>query len=97
MNESEKKQKIDELRERIKDVETPWCTDDCLDRYLRAREYNLEKAESMLRATLQWRAERKPEEIKPESITHVKESMGMYSIGRGKNGGCFHERNFNLK
>jgi len=41
-----------------------YATDACLKRYLRARSWNLKKAEKMLRETLQWRASYKPEEIR---------------------------------
>lgn len=43
-------------------------TDACLKRYLRARSWNLKKAEKMLRETLQWRASYKPEEIRWVSL-----------------------------
>lgn len=34
-----------------------WANDDCLRRYLRARDQNLEKAALMLQATVHWRVE----------------------------------------
>ncbi len=40
-----------------------WLDDMCLCRYLRARDWDLEKAEVMIRGTLAWREDYKPEEI----------------------------------
>lgn len=41
-----------------------YCTDACLRRYLVARNWNLEKAKTMLEETLKWRADYKPEDIR---------------------------------
>jgi hypothetical protein len=40
-----------------------YATDACLKRYLRARNWNVKKSEQMLRSTLRWRSDFKPEEI----------------------------------
>lgn len=45
-----------------------YCTDDCLRRYLRARNWNMQQAEKMLQDTLRWRHEYRPEEIRWEDI-----------------------------
>lgn len=41
-----------------------YCTDASIARYLRARNWNVKKAVKMLKATLKWRLEYKPEEIR---------------------------------
>lgn len=40
-----------------------YASDACLRRYLRARNWNLKKAEKMLRESLEWRETYKPQEI----------------------------------
>lgn len=40
-----------------------YCTDASISRYLKARNWNVKKAVKMLKATLKWREEFKPEEI----------------------------------
>ena len=70
----EQKAKISELRARVNaDVEKSpalqaWLTDITILRYLRARSWDLNRAEEMLRATLVWRESVKPEEIRWEAI-----------------------------
>jgi len=41
-----------------------FCSDACISRYLRARNWNVKKAAKMLKLTLKWREEYKPEEIR---------------------------------
>lgn len=41
-----------------------YANDACLKRYLRARNWNLKKAEKMMRDSLAWRENYKPEEIR---------------------------------
>ena len=41
-----------------------FCSDACIARYLRARNWNVKKAVKMLKASLKWRREYKPEEIR---------------------------------
>lgn len=48
-----------------------YVTDDCLRRYLRARSWNVKKAEKMLRESLAWRASYKPEEIRWVDTSHI--------------------------
>jgi hypothetical protein len=55
-----------------------YATDACLKRYLRARSWNLKKAEKMLRETLQWRASYKPEEIRWEDVAKESETGKVY-------------------
>jgi hypothetical protein len=66
-----------ELRNKIQDaLTTPelknWCNDACISRYLRAREWNLEAAEKMLRNTLKWREEYKPHLIRFEEVSIIR-------------------------
>lgn len=62
----EQKQMLSELRERAQmELDTlnakprlrKWVTDACLCRYLRARNWNLDKADAMLKSSLKWRQE----------------------------------------
>mmetsp|Transcript_40396 Transcript_40396/g.114370 ORF Transcript_40396/g.114370 Transcript_40396/m.114370 type:complete len:269 (-) Transcript_40396:1339-2145(-) len=70
----EQKRKINDLRARVKGEaeKSPalqaWLTDITLLRYLRARSWDLGRAEEMLTATLAWRETIKPEEIRWETI-----------------------------
>lgn len=41
-----------------------YCSDASIARYLRARNWNVKKAVKMLKASLKWRSEYKPEEIR---------------------------------
>ncbi|KNC83456.1 hypothetical protein SARC_04297 [Sphaeroforma arctica JP610] len=41
----------------LTDADKQFCTDACLLRYLRARDYHLERSEKLLRGTLKWRKE----------------------------------------
>ncbi|XP_047970539.1 phosphatidylinositol transfer protein 3-like [Salvia hispanica] len=51
-----------------------FCSDACLRRYLEARSWNLDKAKKMLEATLKWRSEYKPEEIRWHEVAHEGET-----------------------
>lgn len=74
-----KQENIEKLRKRLPSPLSPaaqsFTTDSCLDRYLRARNYDIAKASKMLEATLAWReaygpdllAETKLEKLKFES------------------------------
>ena len=62
-----------------------FCTDVCLVRYLRARQWNVDKAEKMLRETIKWRAEFRPDCITAEEIRVELENEGkMYVFGKDK-------------
>lgn len=41
-----------------------YCSDVSISRYLRARNWNVKKATKMLKDSLKWRLEYKPEEIR---------------------------------
>jgi len=51
----EQQKALDQMRERIKDVATPRCDDRYLLRFLRARQFDVDKSEKKLRATLEFR------------------------------------------
>lgn len=55
-----------------------FCSDACLKRYLRARNWSVQKAKSMLEETLKWRALYKPEHIKWEEVSVEAETGKMY-------------------
>ncbi|KAL4278252.1 hypothetical protein GQ457_03G033090 [Hibiscus cannabinus] len=55
-----------------------YCSDAAIARYLRARNWNVKKATKMLKETLKWRAEYKPEEIRWEEIAHEAETGKIY-------------------
>ncbi|KAL3700467.1 hypothetical protein R1sor_018489 [Riccia sorocarpa] len=57
-----------------------FCTDDCLARYLRARDWNVEKAEKMLKEALKWRASYKPEDIRWDDIRKEAATGKMYKL-----------------
>eukprot|EP00850_Spirogloea_muscicola_P018964 SM000180S03489 [mRNA] locus=s180:36955:38891:- [translate_table: standard] len=73
--------KVRELRATLgplDEKQTIYCTDGCLRRYLKARNWNVKKAEKMLRDTLKWRQKYKPEEIKWEDVAHEGETAKLY-------------------
>lgn len=55
-----------------------FCSDACISRYLRARNWNVKKAAKMLKLTLKWRAEYKPEEIRWEDVANEAETGKIY-------------------
>lgn len=46
----------------------PFVTDSCLHRYLRARNYDVEKARRMLQSTLTWRASYQPDSLATREV-----------------------------
>jgi len=66
--------------------EKKWCDEKCIHRYLRAREWDLDKSETMLLETLKWRREMKPTEIKKEEVSGLLELGSMYHNGIDKKG-----------
>ncbi|XP_021896078.1 random slug protein 5 [Carica papaya] len=59
---------------------TIYCSDASISRYLRARNGNVKKATKMLKETLKWRNEYKPEEIRWEEIAHEAETGKIYRL-----------------
>ncbi|GAV59279.1 CRAL_TRIO domain-containing protein/CRAL_TRIO_N domain-containing protein [Cephalotus follicularis] len=55
-----------------------YCSDATILRYLRARNWNVKKATKMLKETLKWRAEYKPEEIRWEEVAQEAETGKIY-------------------
>ena len=49
-----------------------YCSDACIARYLRARNWHVKKATKMLKASLKWRLEYKPEEIRWVSVMSLR-------------------------
>ncbi|XP_047327929.1 phosphatidylinositol transfer protein 3 [Impatiens glandulifera] len=65
-DERQHESKVNELRDAIGPLSgcsLKYCSDECLRRYLEARNWNVEKTKKMLEDTLQWRSTYKPEEI----------------------------------
>ncbi|GAB2271155.1 hypothetical protein Dimus_006001 [Dionaea muscipula] len=55
-----------------------YCSDASISRYLRARNWHVKKAAKMLKATLKWRSEYKPEELRWEDIAVEAETGKIY-------------------
>uniref|UniRef100_A0A0D6QVK0 CRAL-TRIO domain-containing protein n=1 Tax=Araucaria cunninghamii TaxID=56994 RepID=A0A0D6QVK0_ARACU len=78
---AEEQAKITELRALLGSLSGKlllFCSDAALSRYLRARNWNVKKAAKMLKETLKWRLEYKPEEIRWEDIAHEAETGKIY-------------------
>ncbi|KAL4297903.1 hypothetical protein GQ457_12G016290 [Hibiscus cannabinus] len=77
----EQQAKITEIRKLIGPLPEKlaiYCSDTAIARYLRARNWNVKKATKMLKETLKWRAEYKPEEIRWEEVAHEAETGKIY-------------------
>ncbi|KAL0477247.1 hypothetical protein AKO1_005840 [Acrasis kona] len=72
--------------EGLTEKESKFCDEACLLRYLRARDWDSTKANKMLRDTLQWREDFKPELISAEHLTQEASSGKMYRRGVDKFG-----------
>ncbi|XP_051130864.1 uncharacterized protein LOC127251273 isoform X2 [Andrographis paniculata] len=55
-----------------------FCSDETILRYLRARNWNVKKASKMLKATVKWRLEFKPEEIVWDDVAKEAETGKIY-------------------
>lgn len=55
-----------------------YCSDAAISRHLRARNWNVKKATKMLKETLKWRLQYKPEEIRWEDIAYEAETGKIY-------------------
>ncbi|XP_057974660.1 uncharacterized protein LOC131162328 [Malania oleifera] len=74
-------EKINEVRRLIGPLSeklSSYCSDASISRYLRARNWNVKKATKMLKETLKWRLEYKPDEIHWEEVAHEAETGKIY-------------------
>eukprot|EP01118_Nematostelium_gracile_P016428 TRINITY_DN6803_c0_g1_i1.p1 TRINITY_DN6803_c0_g1~~TRINITY_DN6803_c0_g1_i1.p1 ORF type:complete len:250 (-),score=74.53 TRINITY_DN6803_c0_g1_i1:10-759(-) len=69
---------------KLSDQEKAWLDDPCFLRYLRARDLDVSKAETMLKESLEWRRQMKPHEIKTEDVKNVMDMATMYMSGHDK-------------
>eukprot|EP01122_Echinamoeba_exundans_P006138 TRINITY_DN1671_c0_g1_i2.p1 TRINITY_DN1671_c0_g1~~TRINITY_DN1671_c0_g1_i2.p1 ORF type:complete len:301 (-),score=39.25 TRINITY_DN1671_c0_g1_i2:150-1052(-) len=81
------KKRAEELsRQYDADLRT-WAADTlCLLRYLRARNFNIEKSEKMLAESLKWRSEFGPHKINPDDVKEVLKLGTLYQNGKDKEG-----------
>lgn len=74
---SEEEAKVQSLRAALGELNEEgkqYTTDACLRRYLRARSWNVKRAEKMMRESLAWRATYKPEKIRWEDVAKEAET-----------------------
>ncbi|KAL6850504.1 hypothetical protein ACP4OV_021131 [Aristida adscensionis] len=78
----EQQEKINELREELGEQSSEaiqeFLSDDSLSRFLRARNWNVQKASKMLKAAVKWRLAFKPETICWEDIAQEAETGKIY-------------------
>jgi len=72
--ENDQTSKIPALRKKDRE----WADDSCLCRYLRARDWNIDLAETMIRSTLVWRLDHKPYKITAQEIEPEARQAKMY-------------------
>lgn len=72
--------------EGLTDRERQFCNEACLIRYLVARDWSLSKSHKMIRNTLKWREEYKPDQISFNEIKSVAETGKLYNHGCDKSG-----------
>ncbi|KAI9118211.1 hypothetical protein K1719_010543 [Acacia pycnantha] len=87
-NELYTESKIKELRAAIGPLSgrsLKYCSDDCLKRYLEARNWNVDKSKKMLEESLRWRSTYKPEQIRWHEVAMEGETGKLYKAG-------FHDR-----
>jgi hypothetical protein len=77
----EEQAKIEEVRKLLGPLPeklSSFCSDDAVLRYLRARNWHVKKATKMLKETLKWRVQYKPEEICWEEVAGEAETGKIY-------------------
>lgn len=73
--------KIEELRAALGPLSArgeKYCNEACLVRYLEARNWNVDKSRKMLEESLQWRAARRPEDIRWPDVSVEAETGKIY-------------------
>eukprot|EP01133_Synstelium_polycarpum_P015523 gene15523-18437_t len=79
-----------QFRSNLADVTDPehkaFMTDMCLLRYLRARNFNIPKAEKLLRDTLEWRKTYRPQDVKLDDVASMARTGAIYVHGKDKRG-----------
>lgn len=81
LSHQEQQVKIDEVRRRLGPVANrfpSFCSDASVLRYLHARNWDVEKSSKMLKETLKWRLEYKPEAIRWEDVAQEAETGKIY-------------------
>lgn len=88
VREAIKKQKsVEKIQKHRPNEFSRYCSDASISRYLRARNWNVKKAVKMLEASLIWRTNYKPEEIRWEDVAAEGETGKIYrSSYKDKNG-----------
>ncbi|KAK9742575.1 hypothetical protein RND81_03G183200 [Saponaria officinalis] len=77
----EQQQKIDEVRSTVGPIPETlrrYCSDASIARYLQNQNWNVQKATKMLKESLKWRSEYKPDEIRWEDVAHEAETGKIY-------------------
>ncbi|KAM0009253.1 putative CRAL-TRIO lipid binding domain, CRAL/TRIO domain, CRAL/TRIO domain superfamily [Helianthus debilis subsp. tardiflorus] len=74
----EKHASIDKFKQKLGDEYSRCLSDQSISRYLRARNWNVKKAEKMLEASLIWRMNYQPEEIRWEHVAAEAETGKLY-------------------
>lgn len=76
----EEQGKINEVRKLIgpQPKLANYCSDESISRYLRARNWNVKKAVKMFKASLKWRLEYKPEEIRWDDVAQEADTGKIY-------------------
>ncbi|CAI9266505.1 unnamed protein product [Lactuca saligna] len=74
----EKHKSIDKIKQRLKDEYTRYLSDESISRYLRARNWNVKKAEKMLETSLIWRMNYRPEDIRWDHVAPEAETGKIY-------------------
>ncbi|KAL9234248.1 hypothetical protein vseg_009136 [Gypsophila vaccaria] len=77
----EQQQKIDEVRLMVGPIPENlcrYCSDAAIARYLEVQNWNVQKATKMLRESLKWRSEYKPEDIRWEDVADEAETGKIY-------------------
>jgi hypothetical protein len=77
----EQQTKIIEVRKllgTLSDKESVYCSDASISRYLKSQNWNVKKATQMLKQSLKWRNEYKPEEIHWDEVSNEAETGKIY-------------------